>query len=133
VDEGLGSRVPKGPSQCLAIHRDHLSLGRLDQGGYPVSEGILKGTGVDAGEDPSEGVVRRDARFQFEKLCEERLLRLTESLHRCERIRPAQHSVDGDDEDVDEWVLPRPRLARVRNGREMRSRAIQDLESADGL
>src|SRR5512135_2103671 len=101
------------PAERLAVDGDQPVLGDLLQGLNPTQQASLECGWVEAGEDPSEGVVGGDAVTQVEVASEPLPAVATELLDAGERVGPGEHTADGDEEDIDQRVLSGPLDARV--------------------
>lgn len=105
MDRRLARLAIMRTAHRLAIAGDHRALGHRDGGLHPGEGAGLEPVGVEGGEDPSEGVMGRNAVGQGEKGVEPLPLGLAELLHRHPLVGATDDRAQGDGEDVEELML----------------------------
>jgi len=93
-----------GPAMGFTINGDQIRP-YLPECLYPLEKALLELVGVDAGEHPAKGVVRRDAIGQGEKGCQPGALRLAELFHVNPAVCAADDSTNRDNDDIEQGVV----------------------------
>ena len=91
---------PERARQGLAIHGDDLTGGDLVNGLDPTEEALDELFAIEQGEDPADGVMRRDAIGQLQELLQPVPFGVPELLHGDEVIGAGDHGTDGEEQDV---------------------------------
>ena len=106
--------VDEGAPQRLSIDGDQLLIHDFLEVLDPALEALYEGFGVEHGEDPVEGVVRRDAVFELEKLLKPVDARCRELLDFGPSIQAADGRTQSDCQDVVQIVAPPDEGTRIR-------------------
>ena len=95
------------------INGDYLASGHGIDRLYPGRKTIPELLGIQEGENPTEGIMGRDAARQLQKSLQPLLLGLAEYFQIYPAIRSADDTTNGNGYDVDELVPPGVVRARV--------------------
>ena len=113
IQPGGAPARPQRPAQGFAIlGHDLLAHGGAQTLG-PAHEALQKRLGIQRRKEAVESVVAGNALGQFEKSFEPVMLGLAKILHVIEAFAPAEQRADGDDEQIDQPVIPGALDARV--------------------
>src|ERR1043165_8322336 len=100
VQGPLAAGRVEGAAQGLAVDGNQAAIGRLDEGADPVEEALAEGGGVQAGEDPAEGVVGGDAVGQFQESLEPGELVVAVLLDIDPGVGAGDDGTDGEGDDI---------------------------------
>ena len=86
-------------AQSFPVHRQYAfaAFGELP---HKADEPLLESGGIQHPQQPGEGIVAGDAVVQFEEGLEEFPFGVAEKLHVGASLAAAEHSAEGDDQDV---------------------------------
>jgi hypothetical protein len=104
-----------GTAQGFAIDSDQGAIGVLVNGLSPPHKGGLKRLWFDAGDDPGNGVMDRNAVFKQSLGLKPGKMNLAEILNIFPALSPADHGTDGEKQDIVEGIINLGMLARVVN------------------
>ena len=86
-------------AQSFLVHRQYafVAFGKVP---HKADEPLLESGGIQHPQQPGEGIMAGDAVFQFEEGLEEFALGVAEEFHVGASLAAAEHSAEGDDQDV---------------------------------
>ena len=114
----------EGATQRLAIE-GHDLLVELSQGLHPGDKTLGHRVGVKQSEGASEGIVRRDATRQVEEVSEEVFVLASEEFNADPIIEAPQGGSQREEKDVQQRVVARASLARVRQRSEVDGDSVE--------